>query len=244
MMISMPKKTSDDRRKHAEPIIRTENLTKVFKIGDDEIRAVNGTNIEINRGEFVSILGPSGCGKSTLLHLLGMLDKPSGGSIFINGVKVTDLNNGQVTAFRRKRLGFVFQQFNLINNFNVYENVALPLMLEEMDDDETRKRVVPMLERLGLGHRLKNYPNKISGGEMQRVAIARALILNPEIIFADEPTGNLDSRSGEEVMRIFKELNAAGKTIVMITHDKNIAKNAEKIIYLKDGKVEKIESSY
>ncbi|MFA5076808.1 MAG: ABC transporter ATP-binding protein [Candidatus Micrarchaeia archaeon] len=222
-------------------IMRAENLTKVFRLGDAEIRAVDGISISIKSGEFVSVLGPSGCGKSTLLHMLGLLDRPTSGDIYIEGAHVSQMKNGDVTAFRRKRLGFVFQQFNLINNLTVFENAALPLMLDEVEEHRRMEKVLPLLERLGIAHRMNNYTNNISGGEMQRVAIARALALDPDIIFADEPTGNLDSRSGEEVMRIFRELNAAGKTILMITHDRNIAKNADRIIYLRDGKIDKMD---
>lgn len=225
----------------ATDILRVEGLTKVYMMGDEEVRAVDGIDLSIKPGEFVSILGPSGSGKSTLLQLMGLLDKPTSGAILIEGKDSTKMSNDETTAFRRRKIGFVFQQFNLINNINVYENVAIPLMLEEIEDGKRREIVVPLLERLGMADRLAHYPNQISGGQMQRVAIARALVLNPEIILADEPTGNLDSKSGQEIISIFKELNRGGKTILMITHDRNIAKNAKKIVYIKDGKVEKIE---
>ncbi|MBU0586651.1 ABC transporter ATP-binding protein, partial [Candidatus Micrarchaeota archaeon] len=174
-------------------------------------------------------------------HMIGLLDKPTNGSVYIEGRNATEMKNGETVELRRKKIGFVFQQFNLIKNLNVYENVAIPLALDDVDEDKRKEKVIPLLKRLGLLDRMANYPNQISGGQMQRVAIARALILNPDIVFADEPTGNLDSKSGEAIMKIFKEMNAEGKTIVMITHDKNIAKNANKIVYMKDGKVEKIE---
>lgn len=222
-------------------VIKADNLTKIYKLDGGEVRAVDGISVAIRRGEFVSIHGPSGSGKSTLLHMLGLLDKPTGGDIYIEGAHVSGMRNGDVTRFRRKRLGFVFQQFNLIGNLNVYENAALPLVLEEIDEGERERRIMPLLKRLGMLHRMNNYPNQISGGEMQRTAIARALALNPDIIFADEPTGNLDSRSGEEVIKIFKELHKEGKTVIIITHDKNVAKNADRIIHIKDGKVEKTE---
>jgi putative ABC transport system ATP-binding protein len=225
------------------PVIRAENLRKSFTMGDSTIHAVDGISLEIRRGDFISILGPSGCGKSTLLNLLGMLDRPSGGEIYIDGRAISKMSDAEATAFRRKRIGFVFQQFNLINKLTVYENASLPLMLDEMPEGKREAAVMPLLERLGIAHRKNNFTNKISGGEMQRVAIARALSVNPEIIFADEPTGNLDSKSGEEVMSIFRSLNAEGRTIMMITHDKNIAKNAKRTVRLKDGRIESIDEN-
>lgn len=225
----------------APEVIRAEGLEKIYTIGDEEVRAVDNLDITIRKGEFVSILGPSGSGKSTLLHMLSLLDNPTRGKVFVLGKDSGKMSGDEQTAFRRKKMGFIFQQFNLISNLNVYENVAVPLMLDEVEEHERRERVIPLLERVGLLNRLANYPNQISGGQMQRVAIARALILDPDIIFADEPTGNLDSRSGTEVISMLKEMHRGGKTIIMITHDRNIAKSAQRIIYIKDGKVEKIE---
>ncbi len=222
-------------------MLKTEALTKIYTLGDEEIRAVDDINFTVHKGEFVSILGPSGSGKSTLLQLIGLLDKPTSGKVHIDGEDISLMNDDEIVRTRRKKMGFVFQQFNLLGNLNVYENVTIPLILDEVGEEERKARVIPILQRLGLLDRLANYPNQISGGQMQRVAIARALVLDPEIILADEPTGNLDSRSGDEVIRIFKELNEKGKTVVMITHDRNIAKNAQRIVYIKDGKVEKIE---
>ena len=224
-----------------EEMLKTEALTKIYTLGDEEIRAVDDINFTVHKGEFVSILGPSGSGKSTLLQLIGLLDKPTSGKVHIDGEDISLMNDDEIVRTRRKKMGFVFQQFNLLGNLNVYENVTIPLILDEVGEEERKARVIPILQRLGLLDRLANYPNQISGGQMQRVAIARALVLDPEIILADEPTGNLDSRSGDEVIRIFKELNEKGKTVVMITHDRNIAKNAQRIVYIKDGKVEKIE---
>ncbi len=222
-------------------VICAQSLYKIYRMGDEEVRAVDGIDLSIRKGEFVSILGPSGSGKSTLLQMIGLLDRPTSGKIFIDGRDSAEMDDDVATEFRRKRVGFVFQQFNLISTLNVYENVAVPLMLDEVDEAERMRIVVPLLERLGMEERLAHYPNQISGGQMQRVAIARALVLNPEIILADEPTGNLDSKSGSEIISIFKELNRNGKTVVMITHDRSIARHADRIIYIKDGKIDKTE---
>ena len=234
-------------RQHMHPysdgaeVLRAHGLHKVYAMGDEEVRAVDGIDLSVKRGEFISILGPSGSGKSTLLQLLGLLDKPSAGKIFIDGKDSDGMGENERAEARRRKIGFVFQSLNLIGTLDVYENVAVPLMLEEVPEDERREKTVKILSRMGLSERLAHYPNQLSGGQMQRVAIARALVLNPEIILADEPTGNLDSASGLEVMKILRELHEAGKTVIVITHDTNIARNADKIIYIKDGKIERTE---
>jgi putative ABC transport system ATP-binding protein len=222
-------------------VVRVKDITKKYVQGKEEIWAVKNATFSINKGEFVSFLGPSGSGKTTLLQILGLLLEPTSGKLFINGVDASTMTKSQRAKLRRKEIGFVFQQFNLIPHLTVEENVALPMMLDERDEDEIRERVSLLLERLNLSNRAKNKAKNLSGGQMQRVAIARALANNPSLILADEPTGNLDSKNGLEVMKLLKELNEEGQTIVLITHDKHIAEWASRFFFIKDGNVKEIK---
>ena len=218
-------------------ILQTKNLCKYYNEGkNNEIRALDKVNVTIKKGDFVSIIGPSGSGKSTLLHMIGLLDGPSHGQIFFDGVDVSNLDDDEIAIIRREKIGFVFQQFNLIPLLTAVENVELPMTLNGFEGD-TEKRAEELLKMVGLGHRLKNRPPEMSGGEQQRVAIARALANNPEIILADEPTGNIDTKTGKEIINILKNMDKKGFTLIIITHDPNIAKVAEKTINLRDGKI-------
>ncbi|MHA1972633.1 MAG: hypothetical protein DRO11_06985 [Methanobacteriota archaeon] len=218
-------------------ILQTKNLCKYYNEGkNNEIRALDKVNVTIKKGDFVSIIGPSGSGKSTLLHMIGLLDGPSHGQIFFDGVDVSNLDDDEIAIIRREKIGFVFQQFNLIPLLTAVENVELPMTLNGFEGD-TEKRAEELLKMVGLDHRLKNRPPEMSGGEQQRVAIARALANNPEIILADEPTGNIDTKTGKEIINILKNMDKKGFTLIIITHDPNIAKVAEKTINLRDGKI-------
>ncbi|MEO2117254.1 MAG: ABC transporter ATP-binding protein [Methanocaldococcus sp.] len=218
-------------------MIKAKNVWKIYGSGEAKTIALKNINVEIKEGEFVMIMGPSGCGKSTLLNILGLLDTPTKGEVYYKGRKTSLMSENERAVFRRKVSGFIFQQFHLIKTLTALENVELPMMLDEKDKIYRRKRAKKLLEMVGLGDRLNHYPHQLSGGQQQRVAIARALANNPKIIFADEPTGNLDSKSGLTVMNILKELNEKGITIVMVTHDQELMKYASKIIKLKDGEV-------
>ena len=217
--------------------LRTEDLKKVFRTDVVETVALNGVSIDIHDGEFVAIMGPSGCGKSTLLNILGMLDTPSDGTYWLEGREVSKLKEDDRTAYRRGKIGFVFQSFNLIEELNVTENVGLPLGYLGVKGEERRKRVAETLERMGITHRASHYPNQLSGGQQQRVAIARAVVSRPGLILADEPTGNLDSKNGIEVMELLRELNREGTTVVMVTHSQRDASYADRIINLFDGQI-------
>ena len=217
--------------------LRTENLRKVFSTDVVETHALNGVDINIHDGEFVAIMGPSGCGKSTLLNILGMLDTPTAGTYWLDGREVSQLKEDDRTAYRRGKIGFVFQSFNLIEELNVTENVGLPLGYLGIKGEERRKRVAETLERMGISHRAGHYPNQLSGGQQQRVAIARAVVCKPGLILADEPTGNLDSKNGKEVMELLRELNREGTTVVMVTHSQRDASYADRIINLFDGQI-------
>ena len=217
--------------------LRTEDLKKVFRTDVVETVALNGVSIDIHDGEFVAIMGPSGCGKSTLLNILGMLDTPTDGTYWLEGREVSKLKEDDRTAYRRGKIGFVFQSFNLIEELNVTENVGLPLGYLGVKGEERRKRVAETLERMGITHRASHYPNQLSGGQQQRVAIARAVVSRPGLILADEPTGNLDSKNGIEVMELLRELNREGTTVVMVTHSQRDASYADRIINLFDGQV-------
>ena len=217
--------------------LRTENLRKVFSTDVVETHALNGVDINIHDGEFVAIMGPSGCGKSTLLNILGMLDTPTDGTYWLEGREVSQLKEDDRTAYRRGKIGFVFQSFNLIEELNVTENVGLPLGYLGIKGEERRKRVEETLERMGISHRAGHYPNQLSGGQQQRVAIARAVVCKPGLILADEPTGNLDSKNGIEVMELLRELNREGTTVVMVTHSQRDASYADRVINLFDGQV-------
>ena len=219
--------------------IENENLSKVFRTEEVETIALDGVNLEVNEGEFVAIMGPSGCGKSTLLNIMGLLDNPTSGSYLLDGDEVGSLKESQRTSVRKGKIGFVFQSFNLIDELNVEENVELPLKYLRVPQKERKQRTTEILRRLELSHRAKHYPQQLSGGQQQRVAIARAVIMNPKLILADEPTGNLDSKNGLEVMQLLTQLNAEGTTIVMVTHSQRDASYANRIINLFDGQIVK-----
>ncbi len=217
-------------------MIQLKNISRVYsKNGREEVRALDGVNISIGKGEFVAIVGSSGSGKSTLMNILGMLDRPSQGNYYLENKEVSKLKDSELAQIRNKKIGFVFQSFNLLPKTTALENVELPLIYS--DRKEIKSLAESALKKVGLGERLSHKPNELSGGQQQRVAIARALVNEPEIIFADEPTGNLDSKSGTEVMEIFRQLNKEGKTLVLITHDNEIAENAKRVIRIMDGKV-------
>ena len=218
-------------------MIRTENLTRIFRTEEVETIALNGVNIEVEDGEFIAIMGPSGCGKSTLLNILGLLDRPTEGKYWLNNEEVGHLKERERTAYRKGRIGFVFQNFNLIDELTVEENVDLQLKYLGVGKAERKERVLEILRKVKLSHRAKHYPHQLSGGQQQRVAIARAVVGKPSIILADEPTGNLDSKNGMEVMQLLSELNEEGTTIVMVTHSKHDATYASRIINLFDGQV-------
>ena len=218
-------------------MIRTENLTRIFRTEEVETIALNGVNIEVEDGEFIAIMGPSGCGKSTLLNILGLLDSPTEGKYWLNNEEVGHLKERERTAYRKGRIGFVFQNFNLIDELTVEENVDLQLKYLGVGKTERKERVLEILRKVKLSHRAKHYPHQLSGGQQQRVAIARAVVGKPSIILADEPTGNLDSKNGMEVMQLLSELNEEGTTIVMVTHSKHDATYASRIINLFDGQV-------
>ena len=218
-------------------MIKTVNLQKIFRTEEVQTLALTNVNIEVSEGEFVAIMGPSGCGKSTLLNILGLLDNPTGGEYYLNGTEVSRYTESQRTDLRKGAIGFVFQSFNLIDELNVYENVELPLLYMGIPAAERKKRVEEALERMGMMHRVKHFPQQLSGGQQQRAAIARAVVAGPKLILADEPTGNLDSKNGREVMELLKELHRDGTTIVMVTHSQHDADYADRIINLFDGQV-------
>lgn len=218
-------------------MIQLDNIRKVFRTEEVETIALGGVTMSVNEGEFVAIMGPSGCGKSTLLNILGLLDNPCEGSYKLAGTEVADLKERDRTQIRKGQVGFVFQSFNLIDELNVEQNVELPLKYVGVPKKEREQRVEEMLRRMGLSHRAKHYPNQISGGQQQRVAIARAVITNPKLILADEPTGNLDSKNGYEVMQLLSQLNAEGTTVVMVTHSQRDASFASRVINLFDGHI-------
>ncbi len=218
-------------------MIKTVNLQKVFRTEEVQTLALNDVNIEVNEGEFVAIMGPSGCGKSTLLNILGLLDNPTAGEYYLNGTEVSKYTEAQRTSLRKGVIGFVFQSFNLIDELNVYENIELPLLYMGVPASKRKQRIEQAMERMAISHRAKHFPQQLSGGQQQRVAIARAVVANPKLILADEPTGNLDSKNGKEVMDLLKELNKEGTTIVMVTHSQHDAGFADRIINLFDGQV-------
>jgi putative ABC transport system ATP-binding protein len=218
-------------------MIKTEALTKVFRTDEVETTALNKIAVKVQKGEFLAIMGPSGCGKSTLLNIVGLLDNPTGGKYWFNGIDVSGFRENQRTNLRKGNIGFVFQSFNLIDELNVYENVELPLLYLRMKPSERNKRVREVLERMQISHRSKHFPQQLSGGQQQRVAVARAVVSNPKLILADEPTGNLDSANGEAVMKLLEQLNNDGTTIVMVTHSPAHAERASRIIHLFDGHV-------
>jgi putative ABC transport system ATP-binding protein len=221
----------------AQPLIRLEGLTKVFYTDEVETHALAGIHLELRRGEYAAIAGPSGCGKSTLLSLLGLLDSPTEGSYWLNEKPVAELSLAERTRIRNQEIGFIFQNFNLIGDLSVFENVELPLTYRGMAAAERRERVGEALDKVGMGHRAKHLPSQLSGGQQQRVAVARALVGRPLILLADEPTGNLDSKNGEAVMELLRELHQDGATICMVTHDTRYAKHAERTVHLFDGRI-------
>ena len=218
-------------------MIKTTNLQKIFRTEDVETWALHDVTLEIKEGEFVAIMGPSGCGKSTLLNILGLLDNPSNGTYELNGVEVSKYSEAERTNLRKGVIGFVFQSFNLIDELNVYENIELPLLYMGVPKEERKKRVEEAMKRMDIAHRVKHFPQQLSGGQQQRVAIARAVVANPKIILADEPTGNLDSKNGKEVMDLLTQLNREGTTVVMVTHSQHDAGYATRTINLFDGQV-------
>ena len=218
-------------------MIKTVALEKIFRTEEVETLALNKVSIEVKEGEFVAIMGPSGCGKSTLLNILGLLDNPTSGEYYLNGIEVSRYTEDQRTKLRKGIIGFVFQSFNLIDELNVYENIELPLLYMGVSAAERKKKVQEAMERMAIVHREKHFPQQLSGGQQQRVAIARAVVANPKLILADEPTGNLDSKNGQEVMNLLSELNKEGTTIVMVTHSQHDAGFASRTINLFDGQV-------
>ncbi len=221
----------------AQPLIHLDGVTKIFYTDEVETHALSGIHLEIQRGEYISIAGPSGCGKSTLLSILGLLDTPTEGSYVLNGRSVAALPLSERARVRNREIGFIFQSFNLIGDLTVYENVELPLTYRGMKSAERKDRVMAALEKVGMSHRAKHLPSQLSGGQQQRVAVARAVCGTPSILLADEPTGNLDSKNGEAVMELLRELHGEGATICMVTHDPRYARSAERSIHLFDGRV-------
>src|ERR1700686_1322685 len=221
----------------SQPLLKLDGVTKVFLTDEVETHALSGVHMEIGKGEYVSIAGPSGCGKSTLLSILGLLDSPSEGQSLLNGRPVATLAASERARVRNREIGFIFQSFNLIGDLTVFENVELPLTYRGMRPAERRQRVTEALERVGMAHRAKHLPSQLSGGQQQRIAVARAVAGEPVILLADEPTGNLDSKSGEAVMNLLKELHQSGATICMVTHDPRYARHADRHIHLFDGRV-------
>jgi putative ABC transport system ATP-binding protein len=219
-------------------IVKLEDVTKVYKMGEVDVHALNGINLSISEGEFLSIIGPSGSGKSTLLQLIGALDRPSKGRVLLDGVDVSELNDSELARLRGEKIGFIFQSFNLYPSLDALKNVELPMMIVGKDSKERRERAHKLLEMVDLSDRAYHLPSQLSGGQRQRVAIARALANDPSLILADEPTGNIDSESGKGVLEIFKNMNAAGRTIAVVTHDPVIADLTNRVIQLIDGKVE------
>ena len=220
-----------------QPLIRLENVTKIFYTDEVETHALSGIHLDVDKGEYVSISGPSGCGKSTLLSILGLLDSPTDGMYLLNNKPVQGLNFSDRARIRNQEIGFIFQSFNLIGDLTVYENVELPLTYRNMSGKERKERVHDALEKVGMVHRMRHYPSQLSGGQQQRVAVARALGGKPLILLADEPTGNLDSRNGEAVMELLRQLHREGATICMVTHDPRFARHADRTVHLFDGKV-------
>jgi putative ABC transport system ATP-binding protein len=218
-------------------MIRAENLSKVYRMGKIEVPALRDVSLEIEEGKFLAIVGSSGSGKSTLLNMLGCLDKPTSGAVFIAGVNTASLSENELAEIRRERIGFIFQQFNLIHSLNALENVSLPLFFAGVSSDERMKRAAELLTKVGLEKRIHHKPSELSGGQQQRVAIARALSNNPAIIIGDEPTGNVDSETGEAIMNILKGLNSEGRTVIVVTHDTEIAAHAPRVIRMKDGRL-------
>jgi len=221
----------------ARSMIEIKDVTKIYQMGETEVRALDGVDISIKEHEFVSIIGPSGSGKSTLMHVIGCLDVPTTGQYCLDGEEVSDLSENKLAQIRSRKIGFVFQQFNLLSKLSAVENVELPLIYQGVGVRERRERAIDALTRVGLGERCYHKPSELSGGQQQRVAIARALVSNPPLILADEPTGNLDTHSGEEILEMLTDLHEKGNTIVVITHDMEVAEATERMIHIRDGKI-------
>ncbi|MCJ7502054.1 MAG: ABC transporter ATP-binding protein [Acidobacteriia bacterium] len=224
-------------KSNGQTLIHLKGVTKVFLTEEVETHALSGIYLEIKKGEYLSVAGPSGCGKSTLLSILGLLDTPTDGKYWLNGTALEDLSLSQRTRIRNREIGFIFQAFNLIGDLTVYENVELPLTYRGMSGTERKQRVQEALEKVGMSHRVKHYPSQLSGGQQQRVAVARALAGKPSILLADEPTGNLDSKNGEAVMELLRNLHREGATLCMVTHDPRYAKFADRTVHLFDGRI-------
>lgn len=219
------------------PLVELRNVSKVYRLGDEEIRALDDVTLDIDEGEFISIIGPSGSGKSTLMHILGCLDSPSHGTIKLDGIMIQDASPRQLATLRNRKIGFVFQFFNLLPKLNVLQNVELPMIYSGISGRERRDRAMAALESVEMGNRARHRPSQLSGGQQQRTAIARALVNNPRIVFADEPTGNLDSHTGDAILSLFRRLSEEGRTIVLVTHDPEIAAVTPRKIEIRDGKV-------
>ena len=226
-----------------DPVIKLEDAYKIYPMGSEEVRALNGVNVSIEKGSFWAIMGQSGSGKSTMMNILGCLDRLTKGRYFLEGEDVSHLNDDALSDFRLRHLGFIFQSFNLIPQLTVQRNIELPLYYLGWEAEESAERAIEMANRVGLGNRLDHRPTELSGGQMQRVAIARALAGDPQLLLADEPTGNLDSATGEQIIETLKDLNEQGKTIIMVTHEPDIAENAKNILIMKDGVIERIEKN-
>jgi putative ABC transport system ATP-binding protein len=219
------------------PLVEIRNVSKIYRLGDEEIRALDDVSLDIDAGEFISIIGPSGSGKSTLMHILGCLDSPTKGTISLDGMMIQNASPRQLAAIRNRKIGFVFQFFNLLPKLNVLQNVELPMIYSGLSSKERRQRAMSALESVELANRAKHRPSQLSGGQQQRAAIARALVNDPRIIFADEPTGNLDSQTGETILTLFRHLSNEGRTIVLVTHDPGIAAVTPRRIEIRDGKI-------
>lgn len=219
-------------------IIETTNLKRLFQVGSETVEALKGISLSVEKGEFVSIMGPSGSGKTTLMNIIGCLDTPTHGTYYLNNQLVNELDDDDLASIRNKEIGFVFQSFHLLAKNSALNNVMLPMKYAGVKEGEAEKRAKNVLDKVGLSDRISHAPSELSGGQQQRVAIARALVNNPSIIFADEPTGNLDSQTGDDVMNLFKELNSQGQTIILITHEEDIARQSKRIINLRDGLIE------
>ena len=220
------------------PIIQAKNLTKHYTVGSTIVRALDGLDIDIDKGSYIALMGPSGSGKSTLMNILGCLDTPSSGAYFLNDKDVSEVDDDLLAGIRNKEIGFIFQTFNLLPRYTALENVALPMIYAGIPKKERLARATEVLEKVGLGDRVTHKPNELSGGQRQRVAVARALVMSPSIIFADEPTGNLDSKTSEGIMQLFDEIHQDGNTLIVVTHEEEVATRAQKIIRLRDGKLD------
>lgn len=221
----------------ANYVINAQNLVKIYQNGSEELKVLDDVSLQVSKGDFLAILGPSGSGKSTLMNILGCLDQPTSGQYSLDGLDVLQASDNELAEIRNKKIGFIFQKFNLLPRLTALQNVMLPLLYRGINESEAASLAQEKLTLLGLGARLKHRPNELSGGQQQRVAIARAIIGNPQLLLADEPTGNLDSKSSEDAMQIFKELNQQGNTIVIITHDVEVAEQVKKIVYIRDGRI-------